>query len=175
MAQSIKAYVRSQEIGPVLGNIIINPLLAWLGNRKMESVTLFGDHGIILDTAFTALIASLLVTLFAVSGVRRDLKAGRITVPEQVLRPASPLFHLPRNPWLLGLAMGAAMAAVLLPLITTGFYLFDLEEIPFGGFLAIKALYTGLLGLLVARCAVFRTLAENGSLRVGRRERSGSH
>lgn len=163
MTQSVKAYVRRQQIGPVLGNLIINPLLAWLGNRKLEPVALLGDHSLILDTLFTAIIASLLVTLCAVAGVRRDLEAGRVRVPENVVRPESPLCHLPRNAPLLGLLLGTGAAAFLLPLIAGCFYLFELSEMSFGSFLVMKTLYTGLLGLLIARWAVLRALAASCS------------
>ncbi len=162
MPQSIKTYLRTQEIGPVIGNMICNPLLAWLGNRDMEGVALFGDHGLIIDTAITSIVASLLVTLFAVSGVRRDLKAGRIAVPEEMARPKSLLVRLPQNAWAFGLAIGVGIALVLGSLTLAVFHLFTVSEVPFKAFLVIKVAYTGLLGLGVARWAILRQLAGPG-------------
>lgn len=163
MPQSVKSYIRTQEIGPVIGNILCNSLLAWLGNRKMESVTLFGDHSIVIDTIITSVIASLLVTLFASSGVYRDLKAGRIEIPVNIPRTKSILFRLPRNPWSLGLILGAGIAVVLVALTLAVFRLFNIPGITFREFLAFKVVYTGLLGFVVARWTILRQLAHSGS------------
>lgn len=159
MPQSIKSYIRIQEIGPVIGNMIINPFLAWLGNREMEGMALFGDHSIIIDTAITSIVASLLVTLFASSGVHRDLKAGRIAIPEDIPRTKSILFRLPHSAWTLGLILGVGIAIVLVALTLAVFYLFSIPGLPFVWFLIIKAVYTGLLGFVVARWVILRQLA----------------
>lgn len=161
MSESIKKYIRMQEIGPVIGNLIINPLLAWLANPKMESITLFGDHSVIIDTAITSIVASLLVTMFAASGVRRDLKAGRVAVPEGFPPAQSPLFRLPQKSWTLGLVFGICIAAVLVPTFWSVFRLCNITRTSFGTFLVIKAVYTGVLGFVVARWAILRELAAN--------------
>ncbi len=156
--QSLTTYLRGQEIGPVLGNMICNPVLAWLGNRKMEGMTLFGEHSLVFDTALTSIIASLLVTLFASSAVHRDLKAGRIAIPEAMPRTRRVLGRLPQRPWTLGLIFGGGIAAVLVALILGVFYLFGMTEIPFPAFLVIKIVYTGLLGFVVAHWVILRHL-----------------
>ncbi len=161
MSESIETYIKIQGIGPVIGNMILNPFLSWLGTREMENATLFGAHSIIIDTAITSIVASLLVTLFTASGVRRDLKARRIAVPESIARTKSPLFRLPRKSWTLGLVLGVGIAVVLVSLTLAVFHLFNIIEISFQSFMVIKAMYTGLLGLLVTRWVILRELAPN--------------
>ncbi len=111
----------------------INPFLAWLGNREMEGMAVFWDRSIVIDTAITSIIASLLVTLFTSSGVQRDLKAGRVAVPEDSARTKSILFRLPHSAWTLGLILGVGIAIVLVALTLAVFHLFSITEIPFGG------------------------------------------
>jgi hypothetical protein len=100
-----------------------------------------------------------LVTLFASSGLQRDLKAGRITLAEDLPRTKSILFLLPHSAWTLGLLLGGGIAIVLVALTLVVFHLFSITEIPFKGFLVIKAGYTGLLGCVVARWVILRQLA----------------
>ncbi len=159
--QSLSAYLHTQGIGAAIGNVLVNPLLAWLSNRKMEALTLFGDHSIIFDTTATAVIASLLVTLFVSSGVQRDLKTGRIAISADIPYTKGILAHLPRGAGILGLTIGVAIAAVIVPLTVAVFRLFNITEMPFKGFLVTKAAYTGLLGFVVARCVILRKLVPN--------------
>lgn len=59
MSQSIKSYIRSQGIGAAVGNMVLNPAFAWLGNRQMEFMLLTGGGSIIVDTAITKVKMSL--------------------------------------------------------------------------------------------------------------------
>jgi hypothetical protein len=58
-----------------------------------------------------------------------------------------------------GIAPGGGIAIVLVALTLVVFHLFSITEIPFKGFLVIKAGYTGLLGCVVARWVILRQLA----------------
>lgn len=159
--QPVNVYIHTQGLGAAIGNVIFNPLLAWLGNRSMEWVTLFGDHSIVIDTAITSIVASLLVTLFASSGVHRDLKAGRLAIPKDIPGAKGILLHLPQSAWTLGLTLGATIAIVLVPLALVVFHLFSLSGLTFAKFAVIKAVYTGLLGFVVARWVILRQLTPN--------------
>ncbi len=36
MSQSVKAYIQTQGINAAIINAVLNPVLAWFANRKME-------------------------------------------------------------------------------------------------------------------------------------------
>lgn len=156
--EPLKVYVRIQQIGPAVGNILCNVFLGWLGNRRMAPVTLFGDHAVVIDTVVTSIIASLLVTLFTTSGIHRDLRAGRLVVPPDIPAGKGLLYHLPHSAWRLGLTLGVGIALVLTALTLVVFGLFSVQEISAPWFLVIKGVYTGILGAFVARWVTLRQL-----------------
>ena len=83
MSEAVRSFIRSQGIGAAVGNIILNPALAWVLNRQAAYV---GDGEIVTDTAITCVLMTLIVTLFVVSGTRRELEAGRITITRFIKR-----------------------------------------------------------------------------------------
>ena len=155
--QSLSQYARTQGLIAALINAVLNPVLAWLGNRKMEFMPLSGGHSIVIDTALTSVLLSLLVALFVTSGVHRDLKAGRVTA-SGFSRKERLLSRLPSQAWALGLMLGFGIAFVLIPLTLGLFHLLGIPGIPFVDFAMIKAVYTGLLAFVVTRWVIFRQL-----------------
>ena len=93
----------------LIANAVLNPVLAWLGDRKMEFVPLLRGHSIVIDTALTSVLLSLLVALFVTSGVHRDLEAGRVTA-SGFSRKERLLSRLPSQAWALGLMLGFGIA-----------------------------------------------------------------
>ncbi len=79
--QTINSYIRKQGIICAVANVVINPALAWLTNRQMDFMPLSGGGSIVVDTAVTCIVLSLLVALFTASGLGRDLHAGHLLVP----------------------------------------------------------------------------------------------
>jgi hypothetical protein len=156
--QSVSVYIRTQAINAAIINAVLNPVLAWLGNRKMEFMPLSGGHSIVIDTAVTSVLLSLLVALFVTSGVHRDLKAGRVTATNGCSRKGRLFSHLPSQAWALGLVLGFGVAIVLASLTLAVFHLSGLPGIPFLEFAIIKAVYTGLLAFVVTRWVIFRQL-----------------
>jgi hypothetical protein len=59
MSEPVRAYIRSQGIGAAVGNIVLNPAFAWLGNRELAFTPLTGGGSIIVDTAITKVKMSL--------------------------------------------------------------------------------------------------------------------
>jgi len=158
MAKSISAYLHTSGLGAAIPNMVINPVLAWLTNPQMESVPLTGSRGIATDTAITSIILSLVVTLFMVSQIRRDLEAGHIMVSDGLPGNLRLLSYLPRQGWALGLTIGV-LAALILTSFTEGlFSLLGATNLPFVWFALFKALYTPALAFLVARWAILRQL-----------------
>ena len=162
MPQSVGAYIRTQGINAAIINAVLNPVLAWLGNRKMEFMPLSGGHSIVIDTAVTSVLLSLLVALFVTSGVQRDLKAGRVTATNGFFRKGRLLSRLPSRAWALGLMLGFGIAIVLVSLTLAVFHLLGIRGIPFVEFAIIKAVYTGLLAFVVTRWVIFRQLLKEG-------------
>jgi len=156
MLRDLYAYMRTQGTIAAILNAIINPALAWLGNRRMEFASLWGDHSMVLDTAATAVILSLLVSLFVTAGVRRELAAGRLAAAGASARTGSWLSRLPSNPWALGLSLGVALACILVAALLGLFQLMGIPGLSFAGFALFKVVYTSLLGVAVTRWVIRR-------------------
>ncbi len=157
--QPVDAYIRTQGINCAVINMVINPVVAWLGNRQMDFTPLSGGNSIVVDTAITCIVLSLLVALFIASGVRRDLHAGRLEVTEGSPRAGRLLSHLPRKAWALGLLLGLVIAWVLTPLAFGLFRALGFSGLPFWGFALFKAIYTAPLGFVVTRWVILRQLS----------------
>lgn len=158
MSEPIKSYIRSQGIGAAVGNIVLNPAFAWLGNREMAFTPLTGGGSIIVDTAITSVIMALVVTLFVASGTRREIAAGRIENYDSFLPDLRLLSWLPRNEWALGLTIGVGAALVVTPLIFILFSLLGVAGLPFVEFAVFKAVWTPLVAVVVALLVVLRQL-----------------
>jgi hypothetical protein len=155
MTDSITAYIRTAGIQAAIPNAALNPAIALAINYRERIVPL---SGIVVDTAITALVLSFIVTMFVAAALRRDLKAGRLELPEELPFANSLLAWLPASPWALGLSIGAALALLLAP-VTFGLYqLCSVAGLPLTEFALVKAAYTPLLGYLVARWVIMRQL-----------------
>lgn len=146
------SYIRIQGAVAAVLNAIINPALAWLLNRKMESVAL-GD--VAVDAAVTSLCVSLLVALCAAPGARRAVRSGQLADLEGAGREAW-LRRLPSKSWALGLLFGACATVLLVLFILGAFRLAGLPGLSFPGFAVLKAVYTGILGYAVTRWVILR-------------------
>jgi hypothetical protein len=139
-------------------NMVLNPVVAWLLNRRMDFTPLSGGGSIVVDTAITSIVLSLLVALFTASGVRKALYAGQIQVTEGSPRAGRLLSLLPKKAWALGLLLGLGIACVFTPLTFGLFHALGFSGLPFAGFALFKAIYTPLLGFVVTRWVILRQL-----------------
>jgi hypothetical protein len=158
MPEAVSAFIRSQGIGAAVGNILLNPAFVWLGNRELAFTPLTGGGSIIVDTAITSVIMSLVVTLFVASGTRREIEAGRIANADGFSSGWNLLSWLPREGWALGLTIGVVAALVLTPLTFILFSLLGVAGLPFVGFALFKAVWTPLVAIVVVRWVVLRQL-----------------
>jgi len=156
--QPVDSYIRTQGMTCAVINAVLNPVVAWVGNRQMDFMPLWGRNSIVVDTAVTSIVLSLLVALFVTSGVHRDLKAGRVKATNGFSRKECLLSRLPSRAWALGLMFGFGIAFVLIPLTLGLFHLIGLTGLSFAAFALFKAVYTGLLAFLVTRWVIFRQL-----------------
>jgi len=156
--QSLSQYARTQGLIAALINAVLNPVLAWVNNRNMEFMMLSGNRGIVMDTVITSVVVSVLVALFVAWGVRRDLKAGRLTATNEFRRKGRLLSCLPSQAWAFGLILGFGIAFVLTPLTLALFHLIGIFGFSFAAFALFKAVYTGLLAFVVTRLVIFQQL-----------------
>ncbi len=154
--QRVKSYIRTQGVACAVINAVLNPVIAWLGNRQMAFVPLLGDNSILVDTAVTSIVLSLLVSLFVTPAVRRELRAGQLAESDAVPWERRVLLHLPVQAWSVGLLIGIIAAVILTPLILGMFRIVGSSGLPFAGFVLLKAVYTPALGYLVTRWVILR-------------------
>jgi hypothetical protein len=156
--QPVDSYIRTQGIICAAINMVLNPVVAWLLNRQMDFTPLAGGGSIVVDTAITSIVLSLLVALFTASGVRKALQTGQIQITEGSPRAGRLLLHLPKKAWALGLLLGLSLACVLAPLTFGLFHALGYSGLHFAGFALFKAIYTPLLGFVVTRWVILRQL-----------------
>ena len=156
--QPVDSYIRTQGISCAVINMVLNPVVAWLGNRQMDFMPLSGGNSIVVDTAVTSIVLSLLVAMFTASGVRQALHSGRLKATDGSPRVGRLLSHLPRQAWALGLLLGLGIACVLTPLTFGLFHALGFFGLSFAGFALFKAIYTGPLGFIVTRWVILRQL-----------------
>jgi hypothetical protein len=156
--QPVASYIRTQGMICAVINVVLNPVVAWLGYRQLDFVPLWGRNSIVVDTAVTSVILSLLVTLFTTSGVRQALQTGRVRATEGFPRAGRLLSHMPDRAWPLGLLLGLGIACVLTPLTFGLFQALGYSGLPLAGFALFKAIYTGPLGFAVTRWVILRQL-----------------
>jgi hypothetical protein len=156
--QPVNAYIRTQGINCAVINMVLNPVVAWLGNRQMEFMPLAGGGSMVVDTAVTCIVLSLLVALFTNSGVHQALHSGRLQATDGSPRAGRLLSHLPRQAWALGLLLGLGIACVFTPFTFGLFHVLGFSGLPFAGFALFKAIYTPPLGFVVTRWVILRQL-----------------
>ena len=158
--QPVKAYVLVQASICAIINMIVNPLVSWIGNHAMRFTPL---TGIVVDMAITCLLMSTLIAFFTVSSVRRDIKAGKIRADDAAPRTAGLLSRLPRSWWALGLLLGAGFAVVLVPVTCGVAAILGLPGLTFGWLVLLKIVYTGAVAFVVTRWLILRQLEASRS------------
>jgi len=152
--QSINSYILIQGIICALINIIVNPGMSWLFNRKMEFTSL---AGIAIDMTITCLIMATAITFFTTSGVREALKTGNIKSGDSYFAEKS-LSRLPRQWLALGILLGFIFAILLVPLTIVIFTAAGLAGLSFLWLVIFKAIYTGLMAFTVTALVILRQL-----------------
>lgn len=152
MPPTVAAFIRTQGLICAVLNAVLNPLLAWTLQPPETS-----RAALMVDTAITCVVMSLLVSLFTSAGVGQARRAG--TLPP-LGEPRPLLGQLPRAPWALGLALGLAAACAAVPLASGLLYSLDLAPLTPAEVALFKFLYTPPLGYLITRLVVSRTLLQ---------------
>lgn len=151
---SIDLYIHKQALAAALINMVVNPILAFLINRNVESVAL---SGIIVDTIITSIVMTWLVTVFSAADINRQLRAGRFK-NENLPNPGPVLSRLPRKGSLLGAVLFICTVLVMVTLTVSLFSLLDITELSVDRLALFKVIYTGPVAYVVARLAIIRQL-----------------
>jgi hypothetical protein len=153
--QSLRSYIRAQGAVCSVLNAVLNPAIAWIGNRQMAFVPL---SGIVIDTAITCIVLSMLVSLFVTPASRKEFRAGHLTGSDTQFAESGVLAHFPSKAWSFGLLMGVIAAVVITPLMFAAFRVLGSPGLPFWGFIILKILYTAALGFAATRWVILRQM-----------------
>ena len=138
----IRGYIRTQAAITGVINFVLNPAIDWLTSRHKGPQPIWGVDGVVVNFAITSLILSTLVGLFAGLGARRLVADGTVAPPR---RPG----RLSHRGWLAGLVLGAG-AAVLVIAVAWLLHVAGATTVSLWPLMAVKAVYSGVLGFLVA-------------------------
>ena len=114
---------------------MLNPAIAWLGNRQMTFVPL---SGIVVDTLITCIVMSLLVSLFTTPAAQKQFRNGQGAGSDANLVERAVLAHLPTKAWSLGLLVGVIAAGVVTPLMYAAFRVLGSAGLSFWEFIILK-------------------------------------
>lgn len=149
---SIDSYIHKRALAAALINMVVNPLLAVLINRNVDTVAL---SGIVVDTIITSIVMTWLVAVFSVADINRQLRAGRFQ-DENLPQPGPILSRLPRRGVLLGTVLFICAVLVMMTLTVSMFFLFDITELSVNRMALFKGIYTGPVAYVVAVMAIIR-------------------
>lgn len=143
---TVGGYVRTQATVAGVINLVLNPAIDWLTNRGEPAQPVWGVEGLVVNFVITSVILSTLVGAFAAWGVRREARAGRLE-----------LRHGARRGWLTGLGLGAAAGALT---VAAAWLLqaVGVTTASLAALMLVKAVYCGVLGFLVARWVILRSV-----------------
>ncbi|HIH74949.1 MAG TPA: hypothetical protein HA306_07160 [Methanosarcina sp.] len=151
---SIDSYIHKQALAAALINMVVNPLLAFLINRNVDSIAL---SGILIDTVITSIVMTWLVAVFSAADINRQLRAGHFK-NEKLPRPGPIMSKLPRRGSLLGIVLFICAVLIMVTLTASLFSLFGITELSVYGLALFKVIYTGPIAYVIARLAIIRQL-----------------
>ncbi len=151
---SIDSYIQKQALAAALINMVVNPILAFVINRNVDSV---GLSGIIIDTIITSIVMTWLVTFFSAADINRKLRAGHFK-NENLPHPGSIMSRLPRQGVLLGAVLFIFTVLIMMILTVSISSLFGITELSIERLALFKAIYTSSVAYFTARLAILRQL-----------------
>lgn len=136
-----------QAVGGFVVNVVLSGTLGWLFLPRGAAVPLWGQFSIAGDTLATAFLLPFMTSLIANRIIRAQVRRGRVRALPSTEMPTSRWAKLPsvRQGFVLGVgAVVLTAVPVILVFVATG-----LDAIPFWNFIAFKAGFAGVLGVLV--------------------------
>ena len=147
-----------QGIGAGVVNLLLNAAIAWATFRGATTVPLWGQQSIGGDTIGTTFFLPFFTTLIASRIVRSQVRSGR--VPPLPWAGPSLLRRLPASLAGRGTLLGIACIAVVGIPATWMMGAADVGPMTFGGFIAFKALFAAVLGMVVTPVIARMALAD---------------
>lgn len=132
-------------IGPVISNLAINGLIAWLIYRNLTQVPLWGQTSIAGDTIATSFLLPLITCLIVTPMARGKVRAGQVPY----LARHDFWKWLPHNAIVRGVLIGIVGLAVLPPLTLKGLQLVGVTSMKPWHFIYFKASFAAFEGVLV--------------------------
>ncbi len=148
-----------QGIGAGIFNVPVNAGFAWLFFHDFSIVPLWGQQSIGGDTIGTAFILPLLTTLIASRIVRSQVRGGR--VPPLAWAETSLGRRVPRWLFVRGALLGLVCIVVAGIPTTRMLAAAGVDQMSFGGFVAFKAIFAGLLAVVVTPLVARAALADS--------------
>lgn len=89
---------------PTAINLVVNGLIAWLLNRSVATVPIWGGGSVSLDLLATSFLLPFIVCLAVSPGVTKKVKSGNLS---PLTASQLPIFHwYKRSPWLRAIFIG---------------------------------------------------------------------
>jgi hypothetical protein len=149
-----------QGIGSAIFNLLLNGAIAWALFRHLDVVPLWGQESIAGDTLGTCFFLPFFTALIVTPLVRRRVRTGGIAALDWTRESHTLLGWLPVGTFRRALALGAVTLAVIGPLAILALQALAVGELRFTPFVAFKAVFAGLLALLVTPVISLWALAE---------------
>lgn len=142
MNEEIKGYLKAEAIVSAVFNFFINGMAAALIYHKADIVPT-GAISVAVDLTATCLLMFILTALFCRASVRRTKTAGILKTGSRIVNFLSKLFV---RPVLFGALTGIIAAVALFTLTAPLFAVLGISTLPFGVYVALKCVFTSLLG-----------------------------
>jgi hypothetical protein len=152
-----------QGIGPIVVNLLLNGVIAWVMFRSARAVPLWGQSSIAADTLATAFILPLLTSLIVSRVVRYQVRRGRLA-PLAVSQGFSSRWAR-RASWQRGAALGVAAVVLTAVPVVVLLSLTGPMEMGLWRFVWFKAAFAAGLGVLVTPLLGWWALASASSER----------
>jgi hypothetical protein len=160
MTPQLKRYLFvEQPIGSFIVNFLLNALIAWAMFRHLTALPMWGQESIGGDTIGTCFMLPFLTVLITRPLIGRDIRNGK-AVPEQAREQIPLLRHLPPTPVRRGLVLGLAVMIVVAPLLILALRLAGVSSIPMPAFVWVKAVWSAILGALLAPWIALAVVAD---------------
>ena len=155
-----KYLVRDQMVVPFFINFVLNAMLPWLAFRSQQTVSIWGNPGVVGDMVVTMFALPAMICLIATPLVRLMARAGKAPALPSLADVPGLAPRLPANLWLRALLLGAVVCLLASPMILGALQLSGWAEISVLNFALGKGAICGLLAALISPPLAIRALAE---------------
>jgi hypothetical protein len=149
-----------QGVGAGVVNFGLNALIAWAMFRSAESVPLWGQQSIMVDTIGTCVMLPLMTSLIVTRVAHGQMRRGKMSALGWSRTSHPVLAWLPAGTVKRGLVLGAVCALVLAPLAFLYLRVLQVEQLGLGEFILFKAGFAALAGVLVTPVIALWAIAE---------------